>query len=631
MSTKFEAIYPGKGRIGFDGGANFKYDRQLIADNESPSCLNVIFGNGSVETRPGSTKLNTATVGTFACDGLYTRHAFDGGETMCAWFGGTMYALATTTFTTIASAQSVFTARVRVAAAELNNYIFMGNGGSVAYKYNGAFTRHGVYPPTTTFSAATASTGTALAGSYRYGVTYVNSALVESDIFTITRSLVLASQNGILTSIPVAPTSYGVNARNLYRTVTSGTAFKRLATIADNTTTTYEDAIADASLGVDAPTDQGTPPAYNAVVTHQNRLFMVCPTDGWVWYTELGEPDVVKATSFRRMGDATGDIAQTVAVYENAIIVGCKKSLWMIYMPDTDDANWLDIRLKTNYGSKSPFGFFLFNNRLMMPVMEFDKFVGFAALAGTSIEPTTSLLTVQNTAADLYSDKIEPDMFSVAESYVRNISAITYKNKAFISVTYGAATANNRIYYFDYSAENISKNQKFMWAPWTGMNASQMCVYGGNLYYATSAAAGFIYRMMVTDTFSDDGTAIDSYYWTKEFDGGNGYDSYWKTWRYLNVLHEASGEYYMTLSYRVNSSDDEGQSVPVDLSTDASVWGTMIWGTDNWSAGYETKELDLAIGASGRRIQVKFSNQNAVNQKFKILGMQLRYNIKGRR
>jgi hypothetical protein len=57
----------------------------------------------------------------------------------------------------------------------------------------------------------------------------------------------------------------------------------------------------------------------------------------------------------------------------------------------------------------------------------------------------------------------------------------------------------------------------------------------------------------------------------------------------------------------------------------------MVWGVDEWSAGYETKELDQPIGISGRRLQVRFSNQNTAGQKFKVLGMQLRYNIKGRR
>jgi hypothetical protein len=55
-----------------------------------------------------------------------------------------------------------------------------------------------------------------------------------------------------LSGIPLGAST--VTARNLYRTVAGGAPpYKRLATLADNTTTIYTDAIADAGLGVNAP------------------------------------------------------------------------------------------------------------------------------------------------------------------------------------------------------------------------------------------------------------------------------------------------------------------------------------------------------------------------------------------
>ena len=137
--------YPQKGRVALDGGLNTKYERSLIPENESPVCLNVVFTNAAVETRPGSTKLNTAAVGSFAYDGVYTRRDANGAETMVVFAGGTAWGLAGTSFITIGSAQSVFTAGVRVGTAQYENHLFIGNGGVTPYKYNGvAFTRHGV-------------------------------------------------------------------------------------------------------------------------------------------------------------------------------------------------------------------------------------------------------------------------------------------------------------------------------------------------------------------------------------------------------------------------------------------------------------------------------------------------------
>lgn len=55
-----------------------------------------------------------------------------------------------------------------------------------------------------------------------------------------------------LTTIPLGPT--GTTGRKLYRVVAGGSQLKLLATISDNSTTTYTDTTADASLGANAPT-----------------------------------------------------------------------------------------------------------------------------------------------------------------------------------------------------------------------------------------------------------------------------------------------------------------------------------------------------------------------------------------
>lgn len=172
--------------IGLDGGLNTKTSKQWLLDNESPSCLNVIFGNGSVETRPGSLKVNTAAVSTHACDGLYTLHNSSGSEKLTAWFNGSLYYLSGTTF--IQASVSSFTAGVRVAAAEYENHLFFGNGSAIPMRYNGTdFVRHGIYPPTSTMSAGSNASGISLpTGNYMYRATYVNTNLVESDLGPVT-------------------------------------------------------------------------------------------------------------------------------------------------------------------------------------------------------------------------------------------------------------------------------------------------------------------------------------------------------------------------------------------------------------------------------------------------------------
>jgi hypothetical protein len=636
--SQFRRIYPGRGRILFDGGLNNKFERSIIQDNESPSCQNVVFDNGGVETRQGVTKLNTTAVGSFVFDGLYTRRADDLSETMCAFAGGHMFTLATTTFVTVPSAQSVFTAGVRVGATQYENHLFIGNGGVIPYKYNGTdFTRHGVYPPTATATAASAATGAALASgaSYTYKFTYVNSMSVESDVGPATTFVVTANSMGniALANIPVAPQSWGVSSRRIYRTENGGSTFKRLATIANNTTTTYDDGIADASLGTTAPTDNGVPPKYSICIYHQNRLFVNDPANpNYVWYSDLAEPYTFGSTNFIKVGDSSSDLVKGFGIFDNSVVVYCERSIQMIYMPSTDETTWQAIKIKSAYGSKSPHGIVQIGNRQLFPAMQNDKFVGFGMVEGDSVQPSATLLTVSTAGSDLVSDRIEPDMFSVVETYVPNISGMVFKNKAYLAVTYGSgATTNNRIYVMDFSASNLRKSQKESWVPWTGLSAAQFTIYGGNLYYGSSSANGFVYKME-SGVYSDDGSAIDSYFWTKEFSGTEDEYNFFKDFRYANILLENSGAWYMDIVYRVDSDRGDGNTTQVNLDPGSSLWGSMVWGRDNWGGGSDEREYRLYLGTSrGKRIQFKFSNQNTAGQKFKVLGLNYVYNIKGLR
>ena len=630
-------IYPSQGRITLDGGLNTKFEQSLIEDNESPECANVVFGDGAVGTRDGTVKLNTSAIGSFVLDGLATRHADTDVETMIAFAGGTAWALGTTTFVTIGSAQSVFTAGVRVMTAEQENHLFIGNGGVIPYKWNGTdFTRHGVYPPTTAPVLVSAATGSVLSatGTYSYKVTYVNSLAVESDVGPAsTYTIGASSANIALSSIPVAPQSYGVAARRIYRTTNGGSTFKRVVELSNNTTTTYEDAIPDASLGTTAPTDNGVPPKYSVICYHQNRLFMNDPANpDYFWWTELGQPYTVGSLNFMKVGDASGDTVRAISVYQNGLVIRCSYSLWLIYMPSSDTTEWQKIRINTGYGSRSPFCAIDYDNKQLFAAVENGRFVGFAALSGTGVEASSTFLTVGTMGSFLKSDRIEPDMFNVAQGLISGISGITYKNRAYISVPYGStATRNNRIYCMDYSISNLSKNQKEAWVPFTGLNANCFTIYNGSLYYGSSLADGFVYQMEA-GVYSDNGSAIDSYFWTKEFSGYKEDYNWQKDFRFANVLVERPAAYSMNITYRTDSDTSVGTTQAIDLTPGTSLWGTMVWGVDPWSSEVSQTDVTVNLGtAYGKRIQFKFSNQNTAGQMFKVHGLNFTYNIKGQR
>lgn len=635
MVSAYDVVYPPKGRVTFDGGKNNKYERSLIPDNESPECFNVVFTNGAVESRAGSTKLNTTAVGSFTIDGIYTRRGNDGAETMIVWADGTARALAGTTFTTIASAQSVFTTGVRVGATQYENHIFFGNGYITPYKFNGTnFTRHGVPAATGVVSALSIASSTGqLNGDYRYKITYLNSQVVQGDVGTATVTVTVTAGKIHLTDIPVAPTSHGVSSRRIYRNFASGSTatYGLLATLSDNTTTSYVDNTLDASLGATPPTDNGEPPKWSVACYHQGRLFVNdLANPNFVWYSEVFEPYTFKATNFIQVADGSADLVKGLEVYQNAVVILCERSIQLNYMPSSDPTNWQLIRVPSEFGTRSPFGTFQYDNKMMFAAVQNTKFAGLAALAGSTIDPSATLLNVTAAGSDRKSDRIEPDMFNVLEPYLPNISSLVFKNKAYISVTYSTGSTNNRLYLCDFSKTNVAKKQDIAWAPITGIAATQFTVYNGKLYYGTAAATGFVYEMETT-AYTDDSTAINAYYWTKEFSGQAGHENFEKDFRSVKLLVSNLGAYYMNVTIRTDSDSGDGVTQQISLDPGATIWNAFTWGTGVWGAGTAQKEVTLKFAMRGKRIQLRFSNQAAASQRFKVHGMNFTYNIKGKR
>lgn len=645
-TTEYKRLYPEQQVLTFDGGMDSKFQKALLPENESPDCLNVAFEDGAVGTRHGAVKLNTAAAGSVPFDGLYTRRANDGSETMCAFIGGHMLALNATTFVTVPSAQSVFTAGQRVGADFAENYMFVGNGGATPYKWDGTyFTRHGVYPPTQTAVAVSGTTGSlTTSATYMYRYTNVNSALVESDLGpAITFTVSTVGRSVILSSIASGATaSMGISFRRIYRTIAGGTAYFRLATLSDVSTTTYTDTTADANLGVAAPSDNGVPPLYNAICYLHNILFVNDPANpNYVRYSVAGQPYTFPLLNFFPVGDKTNDLVKGFAAYDNNLVIFCENSTWINYMPDpSDDTTWVQIKTNSPYGSDSPYALLQCNvrgeNVLLHPTRQNKLFVGFGALTGNALDPASTLMPATTAASDLQSQAIEPDMFLINRSYSKNITGIVFKNKAYLSVPYGAnQTTNNRIYVYDFSITNVRKDQPASWAPWsgTGHSVAQFTIYDGKLYAASSTTNGFVYRLADTGVYADDGLAINSYWWSKEYSGFAEDTALTKDFRYVNLLVDLAGSYYMNLVFRTDSDSSVGTTKQIDLSSAAPTWGSSTWNGTIWSAGAGQAQKRVYLGDSvrGLRLQIRFDNQNTANQRFKVHRGQFLYNLRGYR
>jgi hypothetical protein len=125
--------------------------------------------------------------------------------------------------------------------------------------------------PTVAPAVAGGAAGNVDVGTHQYGVTYIK-ARQESELGPIVALVISASaKHGSLTAVPLSPDAT-VTGRNIYRTVAANTTdFRLVGTIADNTTTTFDDNIADVTLNANAAVPLGGQPEADAYQEHGRR------------------------------------------------------------------------------------------------------------------------------------------------------------------------------------------------------------------------------------------------------------------------------------------------------------------------------------------------------------------------
>ncbi len=108
--------------------------------------------------------------------------------------------------------------------------------------------------PTALTAGVPTAGGGVTPGTHSYVVTYTaaNGETIGGAASNVITAVLTTGQTVPLTAIPIGPA--GTVARKIYRTVAGNAGnYLLLATIADNTTTTYSDTTADAGLGAAAP------------------------------------------------------------------------------------------------------------------------------------------------------------------------------------------------------------------------------------------------------------------------------------------------------------------------------------------------------------------------------------------
>lgn len=621
-----------------DGGLNTKDSPSKIGVFQSPDCLNVDFDEaGSVKTRNGSKIFNTSVVET-GSNVIHGHGSFN--QSMFVVAGGTMYRASGTTFVTINSSQGMFSTGVKVAWANYQSMCILSEGTNGPWRWEGdqSFYRLGIQVASAC-SASGTSAGNVAAGTYFYRVSFINSHVVEGQAGTSNSETNAASAIIGLTQVPVGAASQGVAQRFIYRASLTAGPYRYIGTIANNTTTTFADNTGPTTwaVGALAKEDGTAPTPFTTVKLHQERLWFDDSSDRTsLRYTEYQNPFISESGSSEPLDGGDTSPITAIGVQNNLVSVLKRNSIWLVDVADApdDDSFFNFIKSPANLGIVAPRAFVEIPNGILFvgrgsSQAQVGNITGFHVLSGLDIQETvTDLLRTKSV-----SENIEPTVLAMPSAGWDRTEIVSFNNKIYIACSISGDTSNNaHLFWLDLNRLGDKQGQPGTWSLWSGINANTLTVHNGLLYAGSSTANGTVYQLENTGVYSDSGVAINSYWWSKEYGGEAEIDSWIKDFRWINIWYELLGAWNMNVKYRGDGDMGSGDTIVVNLTPGGSLWGTMIWGVDDWGGGRSDTETQHSLGLkNGRRIQIRFDNQNAVGQAFKVHALKVLSNLRRQR
>lgn len=261
-----------------------------------------------------------------------------------------------------------------------------------------------------------------LTGTYYWALTYVTSG-GEEVLGSVSNTLNVGTQKQALLTLPLGYT--GVTSRKLYRTANGGTQLKLVATIADNTTLTYTDSIADTSLGANIPDINNELPKPYSGLSANSKLYGAVvdkyPTQVFISETNKELFDVAEGfTDISNYGDDNTPV-KGIGFDFNKVIVGSERNIAFINSDNSVTFTRAYVGMKDAYTPVNVPSFGDFPGGLMFVSSANDVRVmnGLQALpVATSLDNVTTENWAQDIRGSLSVDlKSNPNMHAIYFDY----------------------------------------------------------------------------------------------------------------------------------------------------------------------------------------------------------------------
>jgi hypothetical protein len=302
---------------------------------------------------------------------------------------------------------------------------------------------------------------------------------------------------------------------------------------------------------------------------------------------------------------------------------------WVMELTNpADDTTWGGpFKSPANYGIVGPRAFSNIPDGILFVGKRDGKITGFHIISGTQLVQTADPLLHSEQAAK----NIETTIKALPSTGWADIAMDSFNNQILVGIRYGSDTSNAHAFWFDINRVS-DDGDPGSWSLWSGITPAVFVVHNGAFYYGTSTATGFIYKLFPGAIYSDNGVAINSYFWSRSNGFGKSLDAVTKDFRKAKIWYGLLGNWKMNFKWRIDGDMGVGSTEEVDLNPGGSLWNNFTWGNANWGGGATDKDLPISLGASlGKRIQIGYDNQHIAGQAFKAHRTSIEANLRGRR
>jgi len=287
---------------------------------------------GMIDKRQGGVQWNRTSFGQAAADTYEAifesgaRHFLRvGGGILSASTGTGLFDVITSGYSTLGNFEWVTYQNRTYGCNGINPpqvYDIATNYGGVSYSFTTAKTKNmGAQAPVTTPTVATPTAGGSVpVGTHRYQVTfmYYDSEESNGSPISATETTTSGFQTIPLTNIPIG--GYGVTARNIYRDNNGDNNFLLVTTISDNTTTSFNDNIAQGSTPTPIPQFNNIPPTFGKCALWLDSIFIAPSGEtNLVRYSNSGSPDIFDPANF--ITCQSDDVVSALSVYNGKLYV----------------------------------------------------------------------------------------------------------------------------------------------------------------------------------------------------------------------------------------------------------------------------------------------------------------------